>query len=183
MERFESRISQIADQAKKEGKREGQIVAMPGAIDLLREITEGQQDTATPRRAGWAIVTSATKAYAQLGFAAAAVSSPPDVFITSDLCSRGKPDPEPYMLGAKHLHADISRCLVVEDAPPGVESGKRAGAKVLGLRTTHAGERMWAKGADFVVEDLSKVHARWQDDKLLIDIDSEQRPANGDADQ
>ena len=121
---------------------------------------------------------TATKAYAQVGYAAAAVSQPPNVFITSDLCSRGKPDPEPYLLGAKHVQADIARCLVVEDAPPGVESGKRAGAKVLGLKTTHAGHRMWEKGADFVVQDLSKVQARWVGDQLLLDIDSEE-PLNG----
>lgn len=119
----------------------------------------------------------ATKAYATLGYGVADVSPPPDVFITSDLCSRGKPHPEPYQLGAKSLDVDAARCLVVEDAPPGVESGKAAGAKVLGLRTTHAGERMWGRGADFVVEDLRMVHARWDGDRLLLDIDSEDRPA------
>lgn len=149
---------------------------MPGAESLLAEITEGRKQDPS-RRAGWAIVTSATKAYAQLGFAAAkVVSNPPDIFVTSDLCSRGKPDPEPYLLGAKMLNVDVARCLVVEDAPPGVESGKRAGAKVLGLRTTHEGARMWDRGADFVVQDLSKVHARWQGQTLFIDIESEPKP-------
>jgi histidinol phosphatase-like enzyme len=121
---------------------------------------------------------TATNAYAQLGFAAAAVSTPPNVFITSDLCSKGKPDPEPYLLGAKHLKVDIARCLVVEDAPAGVESGKRAGAKVLGLKTTHAGSQMWRRGADYVVQDLSKVKARWEGSKLFLDIDSEEAPAS-----
>lgn len=121
-------------------------------------------------------LSTATKAYAQLGFAAAAVSSPPDVFITSDLCSKGKPDPEPYLLGAQKLNVDIGKCLVVEDAPPGVKSGKAAGAKVLGLKTTHEGSRMWDQGANFVVQDLSKVHARWEGHRLLLDIDSEEKP-------
>ena len=120
----------------------------------------------------------ATKAYAQLGYGVADISPPPDVFITSDLCSRGKPHPEPYLLGAKNLHVDISRCLVVEDAPPGALSGKTAGAKVLGLRTTHEGRRMWEQGADFVVEDLRKVQARWEGEKLYLDIDSEERPTD-----
>lgn len=173
---FESRISELANEAKSQGRRQGQIVAMPGAESLLAEITEGRKQDPS-RRAGWAIVTSATKAYAQLGFAAAkVVSNPPDIFVTSDLCSRGKPDPEPYLLGAKMLNVDVARCLVVEDAPPGVESGKRAGAKVLGLRTTHEGARMWDRGADFVVQDLSKVHARWQGQTLFIDIESEPKP-------
>ncbi|UZJ56202.1 hypothetical protein CBS101457_005522 [Exobasidium rhododendri] len=172
---FEGRISEIAEEAKKKGLMEGQIVAMPGAKKLLGQITSGQGESPS-RRAGWAIVTSATNAYAQLGFAAAAVSPPPSVFITSDLCSRGKPDPEPYLLGAKKVQADISRCLVVEDAPPGVLSGKRAGAKVLGLKTTHAGARMWENGADFVVQDLSKVQAKWEGERLLILIEGEDPP-------
>lgn len=64
----------------------------------------------------------------------------------------------------------------MEDAPPGVLSGKRAGARVLGLRTTHDGNRQWDQGADWVVEDLSKVNARWEGDKLVLTIDGEPKP-------
>ena len=80
------------------------------------------------------------------------------------------------MKGAELSHADISQCLVVEDAPPGALSGKRAGAKVLGLRTTHDGQRMWDQGSDWVVSDLSQVQARWEGDKLILIIDSESKP-------
>mgnify|MGYP002757836761 CR=1 FL=1 len=87
------------------------------------------------------------------------VSTPPDTFVTSDVCAHGKPDPEPYAKGAELSKADISKCIVVEDAPPGVLSGKRAGARVLGLRTTHEGQRMWEQGADWVVP-VSYTHLR-----------------------
>ena len=106
------------------------------------------------------------------------MSPPPDTFITSDVCTQGKPDPEPYRKGAELSRADISKCIVVEDAPPGVLSGKRAGARVLGLRTTHDGQRMWDQGADWVVPDLSYVKAEWQGDRLLLTIDSKQVPAH-----
>lgn len=93
------------------------------------------------------------------------------------MCSKGKPDPEPYRTGGEMCHVqDIARCIVVEDAPPGVLSGKRAGARVLGLKTTHDGQRLWENGADWLVDDLSKVHARWQGDSLLLSIETEQRP-------
>ena len=104
------------------------------------------------------------------------MAAPPDVFVTSDVCSKGKPDPEPYAKGAELCGADITRCIVVEDAPPGVLSGKRAGARVLGLRTTHDGNRQWDQGAEWVVEDLSKVNARWEGDKLILTIDGEPKP-------
>lgn len=119
---------------------------------------------------------TATSAYAQKGFRAADVAEPPRAFVTSDVCSKGKPDPEPYLKGAELSQADVTRCIVVEDAPPGVLSGKRAGARVLGLRTTHDGARMWEQGADWVVPDLSYVRARWEGDKLLLTIDGEARP-------
>ena len=94
------------------------------------------------------------------------------------MCSKGKPDAEPYRRGAELSKVrDISQCIVVEDAPPGVLSGKRAGARVLGLKTTHDAHRMWENGADWVVDDLSKVHARWAGGKLILSIDSEPKPA------
>lgn len=43
---------------------------------------------------------------------------------------------------------------------------------------------MWDKGADFVVEDLSQVQARWEGEKLILTIQSEDRPptlSNGQA--
>ena len=45
----------------------------------------------------------------------------PDAFVTADDITRGKPDPEPYLIGAEKLGVDPSRCLVVEDAPAGLQ--------------------------------------------------------------
>ncbi|EPQ29847.1 uncharacterized protein PFL1_02520 [Pseudozyma flocculosa PF-1] len=184
VERFESNILVVAQQNQAKGIA-GSIIAMPGAKDLLHQINSTRPTTATAAAAGnhgWAIVTSATKAYAQQGFASANVSQPPRVFITSDLCTKGKPDPQPYLLGAQHAGKDISRCLVVEDAPPGIRSGKAAGAKTLALRTTHDGEKMQAEGADLIVEDLRSVAARWSDDgqRIILTIQAEE-PEKGEA--
>lgn len=170
------------------------------------------RDNDPERRAGWAIVTSgelalftlrratltkrrlypfaATKAYATKGFAASEVASAaPEVFVTADIVTKGKPDPEPYLKGAELTSSDITKCVVFEDAPPGVLSGKRAGAKVVGLRTTHEGLKQWQNGADFVVKDLRKVSARWEGKgkaaKLFLTIDTEPKPehigTNGSA--
>ncbi|KIS68938.1 uncharacterized protein UMAG_02923 [Mycosarcoma maydis] len=182
VERFESNILVVAKQNAAKGQG-GSIVAMPGAKELLDQINSGRPDAAVEKgNYGWAIVTSATKAYAQQGFASAGVSSPPEVFITSDLCTKGKPDPQPYLMGAEKTGQDISRCLVVEDAPPGVRAGKRAGAKTLALRTTHDGEKMQQEGADYIVEDLRSVQAKWKHDGsgLVLTIQAEQ-PEKGEA--
>ncbi|GAC97497.1 hypothetical protein PHSY_005083 [Pseudozyma hubeiensis SY62] len=176
VERFESNILVVARENAKTGKG-GSIVATPGAKELLNQINSTRPETAVKRgNYGWAIVTSATQAYAQQGFASAGVSDPPQVFITSDLCTKGKPDPQPYLMGAEKTKQDISRCLVVEDAPPGVRAGKRAGAKTLALRTTHDGEKMQEEGADYIVEDLRSVKAEWKQDgsALVLTIQAEE---------
>ncbi|KAJ1026826.1 hypothetical protein NDA16_002123 [Ustilago loliicola] len=182
VERFESNILVVAQENAAKGHG-GSIVAMPGAKDLLHTINSTRPAAAKERgNWGWTIVTSATKAYAQQGFAAAGVSEQPQVFITSDLCTKGKPDPQPYLMGAEKTGQDISRCLVVEDAPPGLRAGKRAGAKTLALRTTHAGEKMQDEGPDFIVEDLRSVKAEWKEDGtgLKLTIEAEE-PEKGEA--
>ncbi|KAK0523205.1 DL-glycerol-3-phosphatase [Tilletia horrida] len=212
--KFESRIGDIAAEAVATGKP-GAIVSLPGAKELLAQINAGREQD-PQRRQGWAIVTSATKAYAHKAFPSSGVAPAfPETFITGDLCTAGKPDPQPYLLGARGSRAasasasasegaststiangtaalspsssdddsqsDARGFLVVEDAPPGVLSGKRAGASyVLGLKTTHAGEKQWANGADFVCDDLRSVSARWEgsgaDARLFIRIETEARP-------
>lgn len=179
---FEARISQLAEQAA-EINGSGQIVALPGVTSLLTQLNQGRDQAG--RRAGWAIVTSATKAYAFVGFKASRAndaSTPPGAFVTADIVSKGKPNPEPYLTGASLLQppADPKNCLVVEDAPPGIRAGVAAGAKTLGLTTTHAENLMWQAGSDWVVPDLSHVSARWEGEgaeaRLFVRIEGPQKP-------
>nr|WP_216853603.1 HAD family phosphatase [Phytoactinopolyspora halotolerans] len=53
--------------------------------------------------------------------------------VTGDEVSRGKPDPEPYLAAAAELDVKPEQCLVIEDSPPGVESGLAAGMRVIGV--------------------------------------------------
>ncbi|WFD32820.1 hypothetical protein MSPP1_003871 [Malassezia sp. CBS 17886] len=182
--RFEDRIIEISEENLKKATDvptpkdpQGTIVGLPGVKNLLATINAGHGEQ-PDRRAGWAIVTSATGDYARRAFLSTKVSAAPKAFISADDVTRGKPDPQPYQTGAKAKKADIKNCIVVEDAPAGVVSGKAAGARVLGLKTTHNPDRMWEAGADWVVEDLSKVSARWEGERLILTIDSEDKPAN-----
>ena len=56
--------------------------------------------------------------------------------ITSDLVTFSKPHPQPYLLGAKAIGVNPENCFVFEDSLSGIESGKAAGATVIGLATT-----------------------------------------------
>jgi sugar-phosphatase len=61
----------------------------------------------------------------------------PAVLVTPERLSRGKPDPEGYLLAARELGFEPADCVVFEDAPAGVEAGRAAGMHVVGITTTH----------------------------------------------
>lgn len=73
--------------------------------------------------------------------------------ITGDDVTRGKPDPQVFLLAAAGLKLPVGRCAVVEDAPPGVAAAKAAGALAIGLVSTgHTWESLGA--ADHRVRSL-----------------------------
>lgn len=102
------------------------VVAQPGAIEALNLLA--------PDRA--AIVTSGTIRLASARIVAAGLPRPA-VLITADDVVVGKPDPAPFLAGARALGFAPDRCLVVEDAPAGVTAARAAGCPVVGVLTTH----------------------------------------------
>jgi len=78
-----------------------------------------------------------------------------DVIITGDDIPRAKPNPDPYDITRKKLGLERDECLVVENAPLGIESGKNAGLKVAAIATTLP--REYLKGADYYLETLEDI--------------------------
>jgi mannitol-1-/sugar-/sorbitol-6-phosphatase len=95
------------------------IVAVDGIHALIERLR--------PRE--WAVVTSATRALAEVRLGAANIPIP-EVFVTAEEVQRGKPDPQGFLLAAERLGVRIEDCLVFEDSPAGVQAGKAAGAHV-----------------------------------------------------
>jgi len=134
------------------------VVAMPGALELVRSIPSGR----------WGVVTSGTRllASARLQFCGLPV---PEVLVTSDDVTNGKPHPEPYLKGAEWIGAPAGECLVIEDAPAGIESARAGGMKVIGMASTYAPSKL-AK-ADAVVQKLARIQVSANGSgKLLVDI-------------
>lgn len=122
------------------------VVALPGALDLLQFIPQKR----------WAVVTSATRALAEVRLRAAGLPSPDHLVTATDL-ERGKPFPDPYLKGAEILGMAPADCVVAEDAASGVRSAKAAGARVLALRTTSPDSELLGAGADWLADDLSSL--------------------------
>ena len=78
-----------------------------------------------------------------------------DVIITGDDIPRAKPYPDPYEIAQKKLGFEKDECLVIENAPLGIESGKNAGIKVAAIATTLPKE--YLKGADYYLDTLSDI--------------------------
>jgi len=134
MERGE--IEEIAD-----------VVALPGAHQLLTTVPAAQI----------AVVTSSTRALAEVRLRATNLWPHVHHLVTASDIVHGKPDPEPYFKGAAALHLAPQSCVVIEDAPFGVRSGKAAGARVLAVRTTIEDETLLAAGADWIMNDCSSL--------------------------
>jgi mannitol-1-/sugar-/sorbitol-6-phosphatase len=117
------------------------VVALPGATAMLA--------AARPV----AIVTSGGRRLAEARLRAAGLQRP-EVLVSVDSISRGKPDPEPYLYAAQRLKIPPSRCTVFEDAPAGVAAAKAAGMRVVALTTTVGAEEL--AGADRIVRDLAE---------------------------
>lgn len=88
-----------------------------------------------------AVVTSCPRPLAEARLKAADLPLP-KVLLTPESWLRGKPDPEPYQRGAESLGIAPTECVVLEDAPSGVQSGIRAGMRVIAVLTTHRAEQL-----------------------------------------
>jgi sugar-phosphatase len=79
----------------------------------------------------------------------------PQVLVSADDVSAGKPAREGYQQAAHRLGVDSADALVIEDAPAGIAAGKAAGMTVLAVGTTHPREAL--ADADAVVDNLESV--------------------------
>ena len=57
--------------------------------------------------------------------------------VAAEDVTHGKPDPDVFLLAASRLGADAEHSIVVEDAPTGIEAGKRAGMRTVGVSLMH----------------------------------------------
>jgi mannitol-1-/sugar-/sorbitol-6-phosphatase len=132
------------------------VTALPGAKALLAALPSDR----------WAIVTSGNHLVATARIQAAGLPEPA-VLVTADDVRRGKPDPEPYLLGAQRVGVDPARCLVVEDAPAGLAAARAAGMPAIGVTTTHAATDL---DAHVVVEGLQNLRVGVDDGALTIEV-------------
>ena len=122
------------------------VIAIDGAIELLAKLDE--------KKILWTIVTSCTTPLALSRVKAAGIPFPENSVTFNDV-EKGKPFPDPFLLGAKRLGVNPKDCVVVEDAPAGVIAGKAAGCVVAAVLTSH--EKHELQMADHHLEHLNQL--------------------------
>lgn len=80
-----------------------------------------------------------------------------DLVVTGDQITKGKPDPEPYLVTIQKLQVQAEQCVVIEDAPNGVMSGKSAGCKMVGITHSFSRKELEDAGADYVVDHYDEI--------------------------
>lgn len=127
----EIEVSEVAD-----------VIPIAGSLPLFASL---------PKRA---IVTSGTHAIASSRITAAEVPLPP-VLVTFTDVTRGKPDPEPFLLAAQRLGVPADSCVVFEDAPAGITAARAAGCAVVAITGTHDASEL--ADADLIVDRLDQL--------------------------
>lgn len=91
-----------------------------GVFELLTHLEEKEIKTA--------LATSTSRISAERTLKRAGVYKFFSAFAFGDEILNGKPSPDIFLLAARRLNEDISRCAVVEDSPNGVKAAKKSGA-------------------------------------------------------
>jgi sugar-phosphatase len=97
--------------------------------------------------------------------------------VAAEDVTRGKPDPEPFLTAARGLGIPADRCVVIEDAPAGIEAGCAAGMQTVAVATTHAPHDL--NKADVITGCLSDIHIEnGSISRLTIRIEGDRIPAS-----
>lgn len=139
------------------------VEAYDGTARFLGELEEAKVALA---RECWAIATSCTMPLFEARYRPLSLPFP-SVLVTADQVTSGKPDPEPYLLAAERLGVDAKDCIVVEDAPGGLESARAAGAFVVSVLNS-AGPDTVGPLADLVIPSLADVSIEAREGELVL---------------
>ena len=117
-------------------------IALPGAVELTSSLRDGT----------WTVCTSANPNLGRARLVAAGIKVPAELVTAADV-KRGKPHPDPYLLGAERLGFAPEDCVVFEDAIAGAEAAEAAAVGLI-IGVTSAA---LAGPADIVIRDLTGI--------------------------
>ena len=154
---FVARVSLAKEEAYRRLVRTKGLELLPGAGYWLDRL----------KSEGWlqALGTSAPRGNIDAVFAALGIEKFFDVVMSSEEVKAGKPSPDVFLVAAEKMGVAPEACIVIEDAPAGIEAARRAGMKSIGVLTTHSD-----LDADWVVPRLSELPDDFFDTELQHEL-------------
>jgi mannitol-1-/sugar-/sorbitol-6-phosphatase len=149
--------TEVAELESSEAMTSEGVYEVPAARELLEGLPSGR----------WAVVTSGVRAVTNFRIRHTRLPTPPVMICAEDI-SKGKPDPEGYLAAASRLGVIAADCIVIEDAPAGIEAARNAGMRSIAIAATYPTDALEA--ADRVAVRLSDLTARPDRDQILITI-------------
>lgn len=124
------------------------LTPLPGAVRIIKELKiEGFK---------LAIGSSGPPENVELLLTSLEIKDYFDIIITAAEVRKGKPEPDVFLIAAKSLNINPENCLVIEDAPVGIEAANRAGMISIAITTTHTKEELL--GAQLIIKDLTEIN-------------------------
>lgn len=144
------------------------LVAMEArTTDGLQPVTGARELLAALPPNAWAVVTSGAREVATLRLRHVGLPIP-HTLITANDVEHGKPDPEGYLAAARSLGRAPDGCVVIEDAPPGLEAAAAAGMRSIGIAGTFAAADL--ARATVVLPNLAAMQTRAMPDGSGLEI-------------
>jgi sugar-phosphatase len=155
--------------AEQEGRiREAQEGIDTDGLEVYRAANELLESL--PARS-WAVVTSGNRLTAATRLKYGGFPTPP-ILVTAEDVQPGKPDPEGFLLAARRLSVQPEQCVVIEDAPVGIEAARAAGMRVIAVATTHSPQAL--ARADIVAHEIANVTVETEGSHLRVIVESVQ---------
>ncbi|MBC8217651.1 MAG: HAD family phosphatase [Planctomycetes bacterium] len=120
----------------------------PGVLELMEKAI-GAEDFRV------AIATSGTLEKSSAVLNAAKVPYRQMVYVNGNDVKNKKPDPELFLLAAAGIGIDPANCVVIEDAPNGIQAAKAAGARCIAV--TNSADAAKLQQADLICDSLEQI--------------------------
>jgi len=127
---------------------EGTLPPFPGVMELMKEAMKREDFRV-------AIATSGTLEKSRAVLNAVGVPYQKMVYVNGNDVKHKKPDPELFLTAAKGIEIEPAHCVVIEDAPNGVQAAKAAGAKCIAVTNSSTAAKL--READLVCDSLEKI--------------------------
>lgn len=77
------------------------------------------------------------------------------VYVNGSEIEKKKPDPELFLTAARRMGIALPRCVVIEDAPNGIQAAKAAGVKCIAVTNSASAEKL--THADMVCDSIGQI--------------------------